>query len=168
MNEIRKQNGDFYRAKTIFEIILSIKSLIRFEKNLNYEFLKDGQFLPVKNSLDRVMKQLQQIGLGYNPKKVDVMTRLMEEELWSGKFLGDSNPRVLLVTLVFSLGVNLGLRSGEHRQLRRDMFTVSQSQKKVFLSLITYHDFFNSYLMMILSLSLINGSAKVIKGEFNK
>lgn len=70
------------------------------------------------------MKKLQREGLGNNPTKVDVVTQVMEEDLWSGGQLGIDTPKKLLRTLVYTLGVNLGLRAGEHRQLRRGMFEV--------------------------------------------
>lgn len=138
IHEIRKKDGGLYRAKTLFEYILSIQSLIRVEKNVVYEFLKKSQFLPIKNALNNRMRFLQSNGLGFNPKKVDIVTRIMEEELWSCGHLGDSCPKMLLQTLVFLLGINLGLRAGEHRLLRRPMFKVSLKEKKEAI-FVVYH-----------------------------
>ena len=80
--------------------------------------------MSVRNALDNVMKRLQAQGLGNNPRKADVVSPLMEEELWVSGQLGDEPPKRLLRTIVYTLGVNLGLRAGEHRQLRREMFQV--------------------------------------------
>lgn len=71
------------------------------------------------------MKSLQTAGLGNDPKKVDVISQLVEDELWRTDILGDKTPRQLLRTLIYVLGVNLALRTGEHRLLRREMFQVT-------------------------------------------
>lgn len=92
---------------------------------MTLNFFKDAQFAPIRNAVDNVMKMRQAQGLGHNPRKADVVTPLMEETLWNNGLLGDSSPQLLLKTLVYCLGINLALRSGEHRALRREMFTVS-------------------------------------------
>ena len=47
----------------------------------------------------------------------------LEERLWIENILGDDTPDKLLNTLVYSLGLNLALRSGrEHRSLKPAMF----------------------------------------------
>jgi hypothetical protein len=89
---------------------------------VNYRFLKDAAFGPL---LDNSMRFLQSQGLGLNPTKADVITEAMEEALWQENLLGKDSPTQLLRTLVFLLGLNLGLRAGEHRKLRREMFQVS-------------------------------------------
>ena len=145
VSEIRRKNGEYYRAKSLFEFILCIQSLFVVKKNITYRFLKEDVFSPIRNSLDNMMKRLQRLGFGNDPKKVDVITPLMEEELWTRGILGDSSCRQLLSTLVFVLGINLGLRTGEHRKLRRDMFEVRVFN---FFSVLTFfheiYDFFYS------------------------
>ena len=121
---VRKKNGDFYRAQSIFEYILALQRLISVKRGVQYRFLKDPAFVPLRISVDNVMKTLQARGLGNDPRKLDIVSALVEEELWRSGILGDESPRLMLRTLVFLLGLNLGLRTGEHRQLRRDMFDV--------------------------------------------
>lgn len=122
--EVRRRDGSCYRAKSVFEFVLCIQSLVVVMRNVRHQFLKDPSFLSIRNALDNIMKKLQREGLGYNPKKADVVTALMENELWNGGHLGDNSPKQLLRTMVFILGINLGLRAGEHRNLRRGMFEV--------------------------------------------
>ena len=43
-------------------------------------------------------------------KQAGVITVEMEGKLWSGFFLGDSNPRLLSNTLLYLLGLNFTLR----------------------------------------------------------
>jgi len=49
----------------------------------------------------------------------------MEDCLRASGLLGTTTPKRFLSTVVYLLGVNLGLRAGEHRKLRRSMFQVS-------------------------------------------
>ncbi len=51
----------------------------------------------------------------YNPEKASVVTSDVEDKLWKAGVLGDSNPEVLVETVVFLLGIHLALRSSEHR-----------------------------------------------------
>lgn len=125
--ETRRKDGTPYRAKSIFEFILCLQSLIVVKKSVRHRFLKDDIFLPVRNSLDNIMKVRQSEGLGNNPKKAEIISEMMEEELWNSGLLGAKSPMQLVRTLVYILGVNLGLRAGEHRKLRRDMFEVGLS-----------------------------------------
>ena len=50
-----------------------------------------------------------------------------EEHLWNENILGDDTPEKLLNTLVYSLGLNLALRSGiEHWLLKPAMFRLAE------------------------------------------
>lgn len=143
ISEIRRKDGGHFKAKSIFEFVICIQCLFMAKRGISYHFLKDAQFVPVKNSLDNVMKKLQRLGFGHDPKKVCIISSIVEEELWSSGALGDSSPRILLRTLVFVLGINLGLRSGEHRKLRWQMFEVIYTfQIKYFLWKLYFFSFF--------------------------
>lgn len=138
IHEVRKSDGADYRAKTLLEYVLTIQSAFSYLRGVTYSFLKGENFIPIKNSLDNRMRALQTIGLGHNPSKADVITREMEEALWAGGQLGEESPSLLLNSLVYLLGVNLGLRSGEHRKLRREMFEVRHF--KILVQLSIYRD----------------------------
>ncbi len=120
--EMRRQDGVNYRAKTVFEFVLAIQSAFDHQCGVVHSFLSEKEFASIRNSLDDTMRHLQSIGLGYAPKKPDVVTDVMEEVLWSQGILGKSPSTKLLKSLVYLLGVNLGLRAGEHRLLRKPMF----------------------------------------------
>ena len=105
--------------------MLCIETLIYAKRNVSHRFLKDEKFILIRHAIDNLLKERQKTGLGFNPKKSDIVTDMMEEELWREGILGVNSPRHLLRTLVFVLGLNLGLRSGEHRKLRQSMFKVS-------------------------------------------
>ena len=89
-----------------------------------YKFLKDAVFANIRNSLDAVMKQRQKQGLGCNPNQANLVEREQEEFLWTNNILGMENPKKLICSLIYLLGVNLMLRASEHRLLRVSMFEV--------------------------------------------
>jgi hypothetical protein len=65
------------------------------------------------------MKRLRSLGVGSDVKQAQLFSEDEEEKLWSSKVLGSHNAQVLLDTLVFLIGKNFSLRSGqEHRRLR--------------------------------------------------
>ena len=54
-----------------------------------------------------------------------------ENKLWKLRVLGDSSPRVLLDTMVFSTGKNFSLRSGkENRNLKFSQLTLEPADDK--------------------------------------
>ena len=73
------------------------------------------------------MKDLQRKGFGTNPRKADIISEITEELLWTKGLLGVEPSQKLLQTVVFILGLNLGLHrlTGEHKLLKREMFRVS-------------------------------------------
>ena len=66
LHEIRRRDGKDYRAKTLFEYLLTIQSAFSVTRGISYRFLRDEQFLPIKNALDNRMRSLQGDGLGNN------------------------------------------------------------------------------------------------------
>jgi hypothetical protein len=123
--EVRKVDGSKYRAKSLFEFLICLQSLFILRLNRNVQLLKDAKFGEIKNALNGTIKILQSEGLGYDPKKAEIVTPLVEEQLWINGHLGSSTSSQLVSTVMYLLGINLGLRSGEHRKLRRSMFEVS-------------------------------------------
>ena len=58
-------------------------------------------------------------GLGIKLKKAEPLTNDDEDVLWQKGALGDHTPQWLLDTLIFYIGMNFALRSGdEHHRLR--------------------------------------------------
>ena len=98
------------------------------------------QFKHFQDSLDAEMKRLTALGVGANIKEAQSFTEEQEEKLWSMRLLWDHSPTVLLNTLVFMIGRNFALGSGqEHRdlkfsQLKLEPATESESEKLIYLS----------------------------------
>ena len=64
------------------------------------------------------LKQLNRTGKYVEKKKAAVITVNMEKKLWESGLLGDHTPQVLVDTVLYLIGLNLTLRSGEeHRRL---------------------------------------------------
>ena len=81
--------------------------------------LTDTRFFQVRQVLDSEMRRLRGQGLGAKLKKVNPLTNDDEDVLWQKSALGDHTPQCLLDTLIFYIGMNFALRTGdEHRCLR--------------------------------------------------
>ena len=132
--EVRKQDGSCYNSGTLYSICSSIQRYIRENRllsrnNETLDIYKDQKFALFRCTFDSVLKDQHSKGVGAVKKQAEVITFDLEEELWSHGVLGDSDPRKLLDTLVFLLGLNFALRSGkEHRSLRPDMIELIEKE----------------------------------------
>ena len=79
------------------------------------------EFRDVKVVLDNVMKERASENIGMIPKQACVIPQDFENSLWQKQILGEDTPDKLRDTVLFLLGINLGLRAGdEHYYLRHD------------------------------------------------
>ena len=68
------------------------------------------------------MKQLKATW-NYQHKKAEIVKSQHEDLLWEKGLLGDHNPKVLLDTMVYYIGLFFfAIRRGEHRRLRHNPF----------------------------------------------
>ena len=77
----------------------------------------DARFISFRETLDSEMKRLKGTGK-YQRKKAAVIGVDDEDILWEKGLLGDHNPKVLLDTMVYYIGLYFAIRGGEHRKLR--------------------------------------------------
>ena len=130
--EVRNQKGEPYTGGALYGICAAIQRYIREKRAVNsqgeyLDIYKDSKLAHFRSVLDGVLKDLHRKGIGTFKKRAQIISSDLEEQLWQEDILGDDNPQKLLDTLVFCLGLNLALRSGqEHRQLRPDMFTLME------------------------------------------
>ena len=69
------------------------------------------------------MKISAQKKLGLKPRQVVVVSEEIENFFWDKSFLGN-NPKVLLRTTFYLIGLNFGMRAGdEHRKLSSTNFS---------------------------------------------
>lgn len=87
--------------------------------NNGHAFIDRTAFHDFLTTLDGEMKRLNGTGNYLKKNQALPITIQQEDRLWELGLLGDSNPRVLLNTIVFQIGFFCALRSGnEHRRLR--------------------------------------------------
>jgi hypothetical protein len=128
--EVRKVDGSLYPPKTVRQLVLLIQMYLN-NNGRSVRFLGDNEFLSVQNAVDNVMKRGAEHGLGLNVKQAKVISVQQEDILWEKGLLGSHSPKVLLDTMVFLIGLQFALRSGdEHRNLSRDQLQVHTSDNR--------------------------------------
>lgn len=116
--EIRKQNGEKFPSKSYKEIISSFQHFLNNTLNLKCSIFTDKEFTETRKVLDAQMKEAGSEGMNVPPQRSHSISLEDEERLWNSGAFGCSNPRQLLDTLIYYLGIHLSLRaSQEHRNL---------------------------------------------------
>lgn len=119
--EVRKNDGNMYPAKTIYQILCGILCFMRKRDPFLPNFLdqKDGHFRRLQGTCETVFWQLRQSGVGAHPKKTPVISQDKENILWESGVLGCSTPKSLQHSVFYYLCKNFCLRGGkEQRQLK--------------------------------------------------
>ena len=91
-----------------------------FNDSMNWQIsiFKDEIFSQSRKVLDAEMKKAARQGFVKPKRRASVITVASEEELWENGSFGWSNPRQLIYTLIYFLGIHFSLRAGEeHRNL---------------------------------------------------
>jgi hypothetical protein len=123
--ETRKENGEKYPPRTLFQLLSGLLRYMREKKNDAFNIFdeKDPNFTPLKKVMDSHFKQLHSEGLGTNPSQSDVISKDNENLLWSKGVMGLDTPKQLVRTVFFYTGLSLCLRGGdEHRSLKVSQF----------------------------------------------
>ena len=112
--EVRNKSGGEYHPNTLYEMVISIQHFLRASGRF-VSFLDDTGFV----YLDAKMKELSRKGIGITRKQADIISAEQENEMWERGILGTDTARNLVDTLLYSIGLNFALRTGqEHRNLR--------------------------------------------------
>ena len=113
-------DGTDYPGKTLYEMITSIQKFLHQNK-IFWKLLDEIDFYDVRTVLDNVMKERAEQNVGGCVKQGSYISLDTENILWERGILGDDSPDKLRDTVLFLLGINLGLHVGdEHYNLRRD------------------------------------------------
>ena len=114
------RDGTDYPGKTLYEMVVCIQKFLN-ENNIPWRILDDPEFIDVRTVLDNVMKERALCNVGVVRRQAELITPDHEEKLWVDGVLGEQTPTQLRETVLFLLGINLGLRAvDEHYDLRRD------------------------------------------------
>ena len=125
----KKNPGMPYPPNTLYQLACGIQRHLRENGKPVINIFEDGAFKGFQDSLDSEMKRLTGLGVGSDVKQAQPFTEEEEEKLWRLGVLGSDSARVLLDTLVFLIGKNFSLRSGqEHRRLRFSQLTLVEGK----------------------------------------
>ena len=151
LSEVRKENGNRYPPQTLKGIVAMIQHHLNWNLNRGVSIFKDKEFAQAIAVLDGQMKLGDNLGLVKTPKRAVSISLSDEEEMWNNGSFGSSNPRQLLYTLLYHLGLHCSLRAcEEHRDLEFGEF---------------YFDFCSSLLLLF---CLGNNSQLVLTLDSNR
>ncbi|KXJ18901.1 Zinc finger MYM-type protein 3 [Exaiptasia diaphana] len=125
--EVRKKNplGEPYPPNSLYQLCYGIMRHLKGNGRPDVNFFESSSFKLFQDTLEAETKRLLSLGVGANAKISETFSNEHEEKLWDLKLLGSHTPDVLLDTLLFLIGKNFGLRSGnEHRNLQFKQFTL--------------------------------------------
>ena len=114
------KDGSDYPGKTLYEMVTSIQKFLH-QNNVPWKIIDGPEFLDIKTVLDNVMKEHALQNIGMVKRQAQFISSEIENDLWERGVLGEQTPDQLRETVLFLLGINLGLRAGdEHHALRCD------------------------------------------------
>ena len=101
--ETRKENGEKYPPRTLFQLLSGLLRYMRDKKSNAFNIFdeKDANFVPLKKVMDSHFKQLHSEGVGTHPCQSDVISTEQEELLWTKGVVGVDTLKQLLRTVFF-------------------------------------------------------------------
>ena len=120
LSEVRKLDGTEYPGKTLYHLVVSIQKHVNL-RGKNWKLIKGSQFGAVCTVLNNLMKERAHNNIGMTKRQAKMIDSEIESKLWESGVLGEDTPDQLRWTVLFLIGLNVGLRSGdEHYALRCD------------------------------------------------
>ena len=114
------KDGTEYPGQTLYHLVVSIQKFLN-EKGKYWKIIEGKEFVEVHNVLDNLMKQRARNNIGTVRRQAQMISMKHEDELWGKGILSEDSPDKLCDTVLFLLGINLGLRAvDEHYYLRRE------------------------------------------------
>ena len=116
---VKVKDGSDYPGCTLYQMCVVIQKYL-FSNGLKWKLI-EGDFDRLRNVLDNIMKDRAARCIGTVVKRAQFLSVEKENEMWEKGILGEDNPNQLRDTVLFLLGLNIGLRAGdEHYYMRRD------------------------------------------------
>ena len=113
------KSGEDYPGKTLYEMCVALQKYLNMNGK-NWKLVDGPDFRELRVVLDNVMKERALRNIGMTKKQAGVIPMNFEDEMWKEGLLGEDTPDKLRDTVLFLIGINLGLRAGdEHQSLRR-------------------------------------------------
>lgn len=115
ITEARKRNGDRYAAKTLWQLMVNIRSFVRM-KDRAVSCIKDNLYKSVADALDVAMKQSSYIG-ETPTHQADTISSDIETRMWLEGALVLNHSSSSIYILMFCLGYLFVLRASDHKHL---------------------------------------------------
>ena len=116
---VKVKDGSEYPGRTLYQFVVAIQKYL-VSKGLHWKLI-DGEFSQLRTVLDNLMKERAAQNIGNVVKRAEMLSFEEENLIWEKGVLGDSNPTQVRETVLFMLGVHVGLRAGDERyNLRRE------------------------------------------------
>ena len=116
---VKAKDGSDYPGRTLYQLCVSVQKYL-FMNGIKWKLI-EGDFDKLQNVLDNVMKERAADCIGTTVRCAGFITKEIEYKMWSDAVLGEENPGQLRETVLFLLGLNVGLHAGdEHYNLHRD------------------------------------------------
>ena len=116
---VKVKDGSDYPGCTLYQMCVVIQKYL-FSNGLKWKLI-EGDFDRLRNVLDNIMKDRAARCIGTVVKKAQFISVEKGNEMREKGILGEDNPNQLRDTVLFLLGLKIGLRAGdEHYYLRRD------------------------------------------------
>jgi hypothetical protein len=133
IHEVKKIDGTDFPPKTIRQLVLLLQMFLD-DHGHSVRLLSDPCFKELQNSVDKLMKERADRGLGLHTKQAKVITPEEEDTMWAKNILGMSSPQTLFNTMVYLNGLNFALRSGdEHRNLTHGQLQLGNNEEGRYL-----------------------------------
>ena len=112
------KDGSDYPGKTLYQLIVSIQKYLH-QNGKKWKLIESNDFGSLRTVLDNLIKERAKSNIGLTKRQAEMISFKHEDLMWQKGILGEENPSQLCDTVLFLLGVNLGLRAGdEHYNLR--------------------------------------------------
>ena len=116
--EVRRVYGRIYPPKTLKEIVAMLQHYCINTLKKKWSIFMDKEFQESREALDAEMRISAREGNVAIPKRSDPISMDEENRLWESGALGSSSPAQLQNTLIYVLGIELGLRAAsDHKML---------------------------------------------------
>ena len=117
---VKVKDGSEYPGHTLYQFCVAIQKYL-FHKGLKWKLIEGSEFENVRVTLDNLMKERAKEGIGNVVRHAEVLSSNHEKLMWEKGILGETTPTKLRETVLFLIGIHVGLRAGnEHYNLRHD------------------------------------------------
>ena len=112
--EVHKVDGNECPRKTLYHLVVSIQKHLN-SKGKNWKLIESGQFSQIRIVLNNIMKERAKANIGMVKRQAGFINSDIEDKLWSSGMLRQDTPDKLRNTVLFLIGLNIGLRAGVYR-----------------------------------------------------